>query len=298
MLAALAAAMCYAVGNVLQHATVQVAAAVPRERRRPSDLVRRVATSRRWLAGLLVLGVGTGLHVLALHLGRLFVVQPVVVGGMLVALPLSAAVTRRRQNWGQWRWAAAATVGLAAFLVAGHPRGAVTAVHPTALLGYCAAALAVTGMVVAAARRLLHRYRALLLGFAAGTLQGTEAALQKQVVGHGITHPLALLGWPLAALAVVSVTAVVLTQLAYAAGDLITSLPALSITNPLTAAALGAAAFGERVSAGPGAQLVEAAGIVLMVGGVLRLAALTADRHPGSTTDRSRADGRTTDISK
>lgn len=290
VLAALGAALCYAAGNVLQHATVRAAAVVPRGRRRPADLVRRVATSRRWLAGLLVLGVGTVLHLLALHLGRLFVVQPVVVGGMLVALPLSAVVTRRPQPRGQWWWAVVATVGLAAFLVAGHPRGDVLAVRPTALLAWCGVALLVAGTAVAAGRGVLRRHRAVLFGLAAGTLQGTEAALQKQVVGRGITHPLALLGWPLGALAVVSGLALVLTQLAYAAGDLISSLPALSVANPLAAAALGAVAFGERVSAGPGTRLVEAAAVVLMVVGVLRLAALTADRSAVRTgpADRSR----------
>lgn len=287
VLAAVAAAVCYAVGNVLQHATVRAAVTGQVARRRRLGLLNRVVRSRRWLAGLLIAGVGTVAHLAALRLGPLFVVQPVVVCGMLIALPLSAVLTRRRQRPRELWWALVATVGLAAFLTAAHPKGTVVAVHAGRLVLDCAGALAVTGLSVLLAQVLPRRYRPTLLGLGAGIAQGTEAALQKQVVG-GVAHPVTLIGWPLAALVVVSILAAVLTQVAYGAGDLVGSLPALSIANPLMAAALGAAAFGERLTGGTGAHLAQAAGVVLMAAGVGRLAMLTGGRTSPSGSASAR----------
>ena len=49
-------------------------------------LLRRVVTQWRWLLGMLASLVGLGLHVVALHLGSLTLVQPLVVTGLFFSL--------------------------------------------------------------------------------------------------------------------------------------------------------------------------------------------------------------------
>ena len=48
-----------------------------------------------WLRGQMVGLLSFALHAVALHLGLLVVVQPVVVSGILLAVPLRAALERR-----------------------------------------------------------------------------------------------------------------------------------------------------------------------------------------------------------
>ena len=78
-------------------------------------------TRPAWIAGLLTAGVGLVLHAVALAHGQLAVVQPLLVSGMLFALPVSALLERRRPSGVEWLWALILVAGLAAFLVAARP---------------------------------------------------------------------------------------------------------------------------------------------------------------------------------
>lgn len=106
---ALGAAACFGVGNALQHRSARRAPATHFLRPR---LVGHLLTRPQWLLGTTLAAVGLGLHVLALDLGQLAVVQPLLVTSLLFALPAAAVLDRRRVSRTELFWASLTLGGL------------------------------------------------------------------------------------------------------------------------------------------------------------------------------------------
>jgi drug/metabolite transporter (DMT)-like permease len=252
---ALAAALLLAVGSVAQR---RAAALVPDDEARGLALLRRLVRSPTWWAGSVGDTGGFVVQAAALGVGSLLLVQPLLVTTLLFALPLEAWTGGRRIAPRDGVWALVLAAALALFLVVGEPtagqdRAPLAAWAPsgTALavvLGAC--------LVVAARRR--GRVRAAALAVATGVAYGVLAALTKSVVdllGDGVV-PL-LLGWETWTLVAAAIGGTYLQQAAFQAGDLATTLPAITVGEPLVAAFLGLTVLGERVVA-------DGAGWVLM----------------------------------
>jgi hypothetical protein len=67
---------------------------------------------------------------------------------------------------------------------------------------------------------------------------------------------------------------IVLSQLAYRAGPLSVSLPALNRVNALTSVVIGTAVFDEGFRTGIGASAIETVGLVIMIAAVIALSRL------------------------
>lgn len=258
---ALVGALLFACGSVAQQSA---AADVAEDGALLSELIRKP----RWWAGLLGDLGGYVFQVIALGLGSVLVVQPLIVATLLFALPLSARFAGTRMTARTWVTAAALAVSLAVFLVVGNPTEGVedaTFGHwlvPLGLVvGLCAAAVAAAATPIAAGPR------ALLLGFASGALYGVAVALTKPVLGLLDQGPATVLThWPLWALAAAGIGGFYLQQRAFHAGSLAASLPAITIAEPLVAAFLGFAVLGERLRvAGPGLAVIVVAVAVMLV---------------------------------
>ena len=112
----LGSALAFAASTNLKHSS---AAELPSVHRFRAGTVARFVTAtlshRLWLAGIMADGIGLSLQVIALHLGALAVVQPLLISGMLFALLL-----RRRRGrpvtTHEVRWALVLTGCLVAFL--------------------------------------------------------------------------------------------------------------------------------------------------------------------------------------
>src|ERR1700712_392107 len=116
---ALLAALCAAVGIVLrQRATT----AVPAAEGSSGTLVATVMRDPWWWSGTAVAVAGYVCQALALSRGSLLLVQPLLMSSLLFALPIGARVAHRRLTGREWGWAVVLTVGLAVFVVVGHPR--------------------------------------------------------------------------------------------------------------------------------------------------------------------------------
>ncbi|MGW0021145.1 DMT family transporter [Rhodococcus sp. NPDC003382] len=283
---ALAAAVLFAAASVAQQRS---AAAVPGDRSLLGGLLR----SPRWWAGILGDGGGYLLQVAALALGAILLVQPLLVTSLLFALPMSALAGGRRIGRSTWLLAAALCVSLAVFLVVGNPtEGALDAAarHWALPLGTVLAVAAAT--VGAAALPVGAPTRALLLGSAGGILFGVAVVFTKHVTDlfeHGLGTVAG--SWQTWALVTAGLTGGYLQQLAFQAGALGASLPALTIGEPLAAAFLGMTVLGERLRVdGPGLALVVASVVVMLATTV----ALSRDQahhtpdtaaHPHDATD-------------
>jgi drug/metabolite transporter (DMT)-like permease len=262
---ALCAALLYAVTSALQHSAA--GAAAPELSLRPSlllDLVRRP----RWLLGNLAEVGAVTLQFLALRRGSLLLVQALLITGLLFALPLGAALSRRRLGRNEWFGAIAVVAGLATFVTVAQP----TAGRDPSGVGW-ALVLGLGGALVVAllvrAPGVPGAARATFLGGATGVLYGINAGLVK-AVGHlldaGALH--ALQHWEPYVLAVLGAAGFLLAQSAFHAGPLAASLPLISAADPVAAAVIGVLAFHERLAGGAAAVAAQLAATAAIVAGV------------------------------
>jgi hypothetical protein len=103
---------------------------------------------------------------------------------------------------------------------------------------------------IAGARRARGPARASLLALAAGTMFGITAALTKAFVHLLGQGPVAVLSnWEPYALAVFTISGLLVLQSAFQSGDLVASVPLLETIEPVVASVLGLALLGERLHA-------------------------------------------------
>jgi drug/metabolite transporter (DMT)-like permease len=268
---ALLAGLSYAGASVLQQ---RAASEQPPELSLRPALLLALVRRPVWLIGI-ALDIGAyGLEAGALASGTVVTVAPLLVSGLLFALPFSTIGHDRRVTRHEWVPAIAVTGGLALFVVIGSPEGD----RSTASLGAWVVAGAVVGVIagtlVALAVKTTGSRRALYLGLATGTVYGLTAILTKATVDlfeGGVVHVLG--HWQLYALLAVSAVGLLLNQSAFQAGHVGASLPAIAVTNPVLSCMFAVTMFGEHLDAhGPVAVTVTAAAIVAMAVGTVALA--------------------------
>lgn len=284
-LVALLAALCYALSTVCQH---RVAGSAPPAHGLGFALLWQLVRRPLWLFGVLAGAAGMALQALALSIGQLVVVQPLLVSGMLFAIPASVVLQHRRPHLNEWLYAAVVVAGLTVFLIAAHPAPGGEVAEAGRLFPATAAGVGVLVVVVVLSTMLGQRNRAWLLGLAAGVAFGLASALLKQVVGELSASPASVLAsWPAYAMLVVGLAGAALAQVSFQAGSLAASQPALTIGEPLVAIAVGWFAFGEQLAVGPTARAGQIIGFLLMSWAVLRLCVLTGAAPLPTTSEPS-----------
>ena len=283
---ALLAALCNAVSVLTRH----VASTADPDRPTGLRLVGYLLRNPRWLAGTGAQVGAFAFQAVALQLGQLSVVQPLLVTELVMALVLRRVWIRQAIAWAAWAGAAATCAGLAVFIVAAEPRGG----HSGPTGGHWAA-VAVVYVVVAGSLIILARggppaRRAALYGVAAGITWALEATFIKSA-----TNILAQVGlgglftqWPVYAVAVGGAAGVVIEQAALQNGPLRVSQPLLVIIDPIVSIALSVWLFGEYFVINPGVLAAAAAGFVVMCGGVVVLsltAPATVEEDAGQAGD-------------
>jgi drug/metabolite transporter (DMT)-like permease len=246
VLLAVLAAVFLAIGIVVrQRATMDV----PQEHGVSSVMFLTLLRRPLWWGGTAAAVAGFVFQALALANGSLLLVQPILVSGLLFALPLSARLAHRRVTRGEWVWAMVLTAALAVFVVLAKTRpgdyeaslalSALVAVICTAAVSAC----------VLVATRTMGWKRAVLLAVAVGVLFGVVAVLTKLVM-HVLTHEglRTVLTTPVPyLLVVIGVLATFLQQSAFHAGSLQTSVPTMLVLEPVVAVLLGAVVLGEHL---------------------------------------------------
>jgi hypothetical protein len=276
---ALLAAALFAVAAAVQQWSAE---AVPDDRA-GVGLVGTLVRQPLWRAGTCADVGGYVAQAAALGLGSLLLVQPLLVSSLLFALPLSARWAGRRLRRADRVWSALLAATLAVFVVSGEPTAGVDRVGLRAWLPAAAVlGLLVAGCLLGAALRR-GTARAVLLAVATGVLYGLAAALTKGVVdllGHGLLAVLTSAETYGLALALAAGT--FLQQAAFQAGDLGASLPAVTVGEPVVAAAIGIGVLQEHLQA-DGAEWVLIAGLVaVMVMATVALARSSARDQPAA----------------
>ena len=270
IVAALVAALFYSLASLLQQWEAE---RQPPERSLSPSLLTRLLRRPLWVAGL---GFDMGGYVAqwtALTYGSLVVVQPLLVVGLLFALPVKAHLSEYRLHGWDWSGALLTTSGLAVFLVVSRPGAGHTTVKPLVWLIVLCAGTALAAALVAIGRETSPRWRAMAYATAAGTVYGECAALTKacaHLLSLGV--PALLESWQPYLLAGGGIAGMVLAQSAFQAGPLDASLPALSATDPVISVFIGAIAFGESLRSGALATTLEVLSFSAIVAGIFLLA--------------------------
>ena len=257
---AVAAAASYGLAAALQHRSAR--------RERPyrtldPRLLFRLAQRPLWLAGAAADLAGATLHAVALALGPLALVQPILISGLAMAILLEAALDRRWPHRRDLVAVGLSAAGLATFITLTQPRPGAPA--SGGLAGATVVVSVVVALLVGLATRLDGARRATLLGIATGALYALAAALAKACLSRVGNDPIGLLtdarlyGFILAGL-----LGLLLNQNAFQAGPLAGPLTGITLTDPLVSLAIAVAALNEELTTGGVRSLVELVAVLAM----------------------------------
>ncbi|MGW0777772.1 DMT family transporter [Streptomyces sp. NPDC002835] len=277
VLFALCAALSNAFATVLQR---KAALVVPHSQGFRAGLILDLVRQPVWLGGILAVVVAGLCQAVALGTGPLTIVQPLFVLELPLALILATLLLHGSLPRAGWVAVAGVVVGLGIALAAAAPSGNRTDVPGdrwVVALAVCAAV--VLALSAAALRRPEGRARAAFLGSATAISYAVTAALMKEAVHILADHGLRafLTTWQTYAFAAAGVAAVLLLVHAMQAGPLVASQPALTLGDAAVSLTLGILLFEEHVRTGWW-LLPEAAGVALVVAGVVALARLPLAR--------------------
>lgn len=275
VLCALGSSLLYALASVLQHrgATEQ-----PDDQSLKVGLLVRLLRHPAWLAGTACDAGAYVLQFIALGHGAMVLVQPLLVCGLLFALPIGAAWAGRHLNRTDWLGAILVCAGLAVFLLVAHPATGRDDTSSGRWIALLVSVAVLTGVLTALATAVDARRRAVLLAGSAGVLYGAAAALTKttaHLLGKGVV-PL-VTHWQPYVLVLVGGAGMLLSQSAFQAGVLDYSLPTMTVVDPVASIAIGAWFFHEAIAAHPVQIMAEVVSLAAMSAGVWLLARFEAE---------------------
>jgi drug/metabolite transporter (DMT)-like permease len=282
-LAAVAAAALFAAATALQHRAASQEAPIGGGAKAAGRAFGGLVTRPLWLLGLLADAAGFGLHAYALTAGQLAIVQPLLVTTLLFALPIGAWLDKRRVTRVELIWASVSVASLGVFLALARPsgKGSKPELGPSAAAAGVALALVVVALLVG---RRAPAQRAAALGVITGLAFGATAALIKAVgEAFGRDADAIFSSWPLYALLLIGPIGFAVNQVAFQAGPLSASLPAINAVDPLASIVLGVLLYDERLHGTPFTAILEAVALVVLAVSVFRLA--RAEHAPAAAPD-------------
>ncbi|MDO8188461.1 DMT family transporter [Conexibacter sp. JD483] len=277
---ALAAALLFALGTVLQQKAgldePEVAAGSS------GGLLLRMAKRPVWLLGIASDALGFVGQAIALTIGRLAVVQPLLVFSVVFALPLGARFTGQRVRRADVIAALVVTAALAVFLIAADPSGGRDDAPIGQWLIAGGALGGVSALLVLAARTAHAAAKAALLGIATGLMFGLSAALTKAVGDQFAQGPLTIFSdWHTYALIVVGYASMTLSQLSLQTGVLAPAIATSMAFDPIASVILGVTLLQESLHT---SALGAAAAIAALLAALGGLAVLARTQETGVAT--------------
>jgi Ca2+/Na+ antiporter len=279
---ALLAAFANAVASICQRLGVEDA---PSEGAAPVGLVRHMVRRRVWLLGMVVMTLGYVFQAVALHLGQLNLVQPLMVGELVILVVIL------------WLWyatpfrprdvvaALATAAGLASFLAVAAPSAGSRVPGGARWLEVAAVTVVAAGALVWSGARGPAWWRAAARGAGASIGFALLSAVTKSMTDQLVAGWGAFFGsWQVYVLAVVGLISFVVMQSAFSVGPFAASQSALILVNPFVSIAVGIVLFGEALHGGALDVTLEVLSLAVMLAGALGLAAspLIASVHEGS----------------
>jgi drug/metabolite transporter (DMT)-like permease len=269
VVAALGAACCFAIAAVLQQLAART---VPREDSMQFGLLLRLLRRPLWLLGAASMLAGYGLQALALSLGPVALVQPIVVTELAFAIPLAMWLDRKRPGVREWLGLGGVVVGVSTFLLGATPAPGTSDPTFTVWLLVLVPIGSLVAVVLVAAARTKGPRRSVLLGAAAGLCFGVIAVLTKAttfLLAQGLN--VAAGHWEPYVLIAVGILALVCSQSAYQSGPIAYSMPLHDLLEPTVAVVIGIAALHERIPLDPRSLAIIGIGAAMACAGIVTL---------------------------
>jgi drug/metabolite transporter (DMT)-like permease len=268
-----AAAVCLAVGYVLQQ---RVAAHSSRSALLSYRLLWELMHKPVWWGGIAAMVVGQILGGLALDLGSVALVEPMLSSSLLFAFLIAATLSHERVRPLEVIGAVLVSAALGLFIAIGNPRSQDASDHPglgAAVLAGGVVAVVVLALVAVGRRRGLVA-ESVLLATGAGLLYGLQDAGTRYglVVGHDSGIGSMLVNPWVYVVVIAAVAGLVLSQSAFRAARLDYSLPPIAVAEPVAGIALGVTLLGDEISVTVLGLAVEAACVAAMIVGVALIA--------------------------
>ena len=236
---------------------------------RPFTTLRGLLASPLWLVGTLAGLLGWAIHVIALSKAPLSLVQAFSAGGLAVAVPLAALVTR--SSLPRAERVAVVLMGAALALLAAGAGGAGASSVPVGSMLAFLALVAGGAAALAGLRTVARRPHA--LGLAAGVLYGAADAATKAAttaadgsLAGGLTSP-----W-VAAVVVASLAAFFCFQRGLQLGSVMAVIALMTAATNLTAILGGIVVFAEPLGSNPATAVLHVAALLLVGLAAWRLA--------------------------
>lgn len=226
-----------------------------------------------WLFGFVLMVASFLLQAIALHLGRLSVVQPILTTELIFLVIVLGIWFGFAIGAREWLGVIATAGGLAGFLYFAHPEEGNTAPPTWEWLvagGACSVAILVAVLL---ALRGPRWWRAAMFGTAAAISFAFTAALTKVVAGIAASDWTMLYRhWQTYGLVVFGVLGVFLAQNAFHAGPIVASQSSLVLVDPLASILIGVGLFGDSLRTGGAWGPLEALSLLVMFAGAFSLA--------------------------
>jgi drug/metabolite transporter (DMT)-like permease len=259
---ALSSALANALTSILQRMGVEDA---PEESTLRLSLLTHAIKRGVWLLGFAFMVSSFLMQAVALHLGDLSQVQPILTLELPFLVLLLATWFRFRIGVREWVGCLAATGGLAGFLVFAQPTGG--DLVPTGS-GWIVVGAICGGLVVVTVLLALRGprwWRAAMFGAAGAIGFAFTAALIKTVGDYVATDWTHMFGhWQTYALVVCGVGSLFLAQNAFHAGPIAASQTALVLVDPLASLAIGIGLYGDNLRTTGVYGPLEAVSLVVM----------------------------------
>jgi drug/metabolite transporter (DMT)-like permease len=263
-------ALANALTSILQRMGVEDA---PEESTLHLSLLTHALKRGVWLIGFAVMIASFLAQAVALHLGDLSQVQPILTTELLFLVLLLATWFRFRIGLREWIGCLAAAGGLAGFLAFSQPGGG--ELVPTNL-GWLVTGSVCGGLVLVAvilALRGPRWWRAAMFGAAGAIGFAFTASLIKTVGNFVATDWVSMFfHWQTYGLAVCGVGSVFLAQNAFHAGPIAASQTALVLVDPLASIAIGIGLFGDNLRTAGAYGPLEAVSLLIMFVGAVSIA--------------------------
>ncbi len=270
----LIAAATEALSNVLQHKAASSSNRSGNGSQRAGEAAAVLRTLKKpmFLLGFLLMAIGYGFHVASLGIGNLSIIQVIFVTQLVFILPFSHWVSRVHIAAGDWLGAAIATIGIATFVTFAKPsKGADNATTSQWIISIAIISLLCL-IVIVAGYRTSGTARALLIGCSGGLINGLVAPLTKGTL-YKLNGGLGAMfsSWLLYVTIISVLLGVLFPLMAFRAGPITASFPAVISLNPIVATILGIYLFGETLESGLVNVIAIAVAAIAMFVGIMWL---------------------------
>jgi hypothetical protein len=213
------------------------------------DLVRQ----RTWLIGFSGLVASFGLQAVALGIGQLSAIEPIITLEVPLTLLVACRVFQGTLGRTEWSGILLMTFGMIALVAILDPKPGdeASVSHTMYVIAGGGTAATIIALVVAA-QRGHPLWRTACLGAAAGTSFGLTATLIKDTLAQGSAHGItgALTTWSTYAAVFFGVLGLVLVQWALHTGSLLAAQPGFTMMDPLVSILWGVLVYDEAVRTG------------------------------------------------